>query len=171
MEFGTYTASAADLAADLVNACPPGGFTSGPDPLRALDLPWTPAQLARVSELAQQLRRVFVARDDEQATDAINDLLMPLPVAAHLSTHDGKAAHMHYAPPDADALTRVACNTAMALATITSEHGQHRLGVCGADDCDTVFVDTSRNGRRRFCGHACANRTHVASHRHRTATA
>ncbi|GAA5119647.1 CGNR zinc finger domain-containing protein [Pseudonocardia adelaidensis] len=40
-----------------------------------------------------------------------------------------------------------------------------RIGRC--DRCGTVFVDTSRNGRRRFCSARCANSTHVADHRKR----
>ncbi|MGY4099847.1 CGNR zinc finger domain-containing protein [Nocardia sp. R16R-3T] len=31
--------------------------------------------------------------------------------------------------------------------------------------CGSVFVDTSRNGRRRFCSTRCSNRVHVAQHR------
>ncbi|HLU95849.1 MAG TPA: CGNR zinc finger domain-containing protein, partial [Thermobifida alba] len=43
------------------------------------------------------------------------------------------------------------------------------LGCCARDGCRTVFVDTSRNGRRRFCSVTCANRVNVAAHRARAA--
>ncbi|MEO3867710.1 CGNR zinc finger domain-containing protein [Nonomuraea sp. B12E4] len=33
--------------------------------------------------------------------------------------------------------------------------------------CQVVYVDTSRNGRRRFCSPGCANRVNVAAHRAR----
>ena len=42
-----------------------------------------------------------------------------------------------------------------------------RIGACDRDGCDTVFVVTSRNGRRRFCSTKCANRGAVANHRSR----
>ncbi|WP_203218370.1 CGNR zinc finger domain-containing protein [Nocardia brasiliensis] len=30
--------------------------------------------------------------------------------------------------------------------------------MCSADNCDRVYLDTSRNGTKRFCGTACQNR-------------
>ncbi|WP_218158630.1 CGNR zinc finger domain-containing protein [Streptosporangium canum] len=33
--------------------------------------------------------------------------------------------------------------------------------------CDVAYVDTSRNGRRRFCSTRCSNRVYVADHRRR----
>jgi predicted RNA-binding Zn ribbon-like protein len=42
-----------------------------------------------------------------------------------------------------------------------------RLGVCSAESCDRVFVDTSRNGTRRFWSTACQNRIKAAAFRHR----
>ncbi|MEJ3653557.1 CGNR zinc finger domain-containing protein [Actinomycetes bacterium KLBMP 9759] len=46
----------------------------------------------------------------------------------------------------------------------------NRIGACARDGCDTVFVDTSRNGRRRFCTVRCANRAHIADNRMRQRT-
>ena len=166
MEFGHYTAQAATTAAALVNALPAGGFAVGPaELLPAGALP--PDAPARLTDLARRLRRVFSAADEADATSAINDLLRDQPVEPHLSRHDGKPPHLHFAPDDADPVTRVSCNTAMAVATIAGEHGHHRLCVCAAPGCDRAFVDTSRNGRRRFCSPACANRAHVQAHRQR----
>lgn len=43
-----------------------------------------------------------------------------------------------------------------------------RFRPCGAPDCDGVFVDTSKAGRRRYCmPEVCGNRLNVASHRAR----
>ena len=45
-------------------------------------------------------------------------------------------------------------------------HGAgERLRACGRAGCGVVFVDTSRNGRRRFCSVRCANQVNVANHR------
>jgi len=41
------------------------------------------------------------------------------------------------------------------------------LGVCTAPRCDRVYVDTSRNGTRRFCSTACQNRVKAAVFRER----
>ena len=45
-----------------------------------------------------------------------------------------------------------------------------RIRQCHADDCICCFVDTSKNGRRKWCSMArCGNRAKVAEHyrRHR----
>jgi len=42
-----------------------------------------------------------------------------------------------------------------------------RLGVCTAPRCDRVYVDTSRNGSKRFCSTACQNRVKSAAFRER----
>ena len=57
------------------------------------------------------------------------------------------------------------CATGLALAIGSDLAG--RLGVCAADRCDRVFVDTSRNATRRFCSTACQNRTKAAAFRAR----
>ena len=44
-----------------------------------------------------------------------------------------------------------------------------RLGRCDRDGREIVDVDTSRNGRRRYCSTRCANRVYVAEHRERQA--
>jgi predicted RNA-binding Zn ribbon-like protein len=42
-----------------------------------------------------------------------------------------------------------------------------RLRACSRAGCGTVFIDTSRNGRRHFCSVRCANQVNVANHRRR----
>jgi predicted RNA-binding Zn ribbon-like protein len=42
-----------------------------------------------------------------------------------------------------------------------------RPGICSAPSCDRVFVDTSRNGTKRFCTTACQNRVKAAAFRAR----
>jgi predicted RNA-binding Zn ribbon-like protein len=61
---------------------------------------------------------------------------------------------------------RVRAYTAGGLAHLLCEDPA-RAGVCDRPGCDIAFVDTSRNGRRRFCASRCATRVHVADHRQR----
>jgi predicted RNA-binding Zn ribbon-like protein len=167
MDFGRYTTPGAALAADLVNARRAGAPLDRPAGY-SVDAPWTPGIAAWLAPVADRLRAAFATEDHDAAAAAVNRLLEDLPVVPRLSAHDGRPAHLHYAPADADPPTRLACNAVMAVAAIISEHGVHRLGLCAAPSCGAAFVDTSRNGRRRFCSSACANRTHVAAHRRRT---
>ena len=42
------------------------------------------------------------------------------------------------------------------------------MGTCAAERCDVVFVDTSKNGSRRFCSTGCQNRVKTAAYRSRS---
>jgi predicted RNA-binding Zn ribbon-like protein len=56
------------------------------------------------------------------------------------------------------------------LTAALSRWGIERLRTCDAAPCIDVFVDSSRNGRRRYCGTLCQNRVSAAAHRVRKAT-
>jgi predicted RNA-binding Zn ribbon-like protein len=48
----------------------------------------------------------------------------------------------------------------------------HRLRRCAAEACERWFIDTSKNGRRRWCSmERCGNRAKAARHRAKRATA
>jgi predicted RNA-binding Zn ribbon-like protein len=57
-----------------------------------------------------------------------------------------------------------------ALVDVIERFGSdHRLGTCGAERCDDVYIDRSQAATRRYCSLTCQNRTRVMSHRARTA--
>ncbi len=60
-----------------------------------------------------------------------------------------------------------AAGCATGLAIVLGGEYHDRLGVCTAPHCDRVYVDTSRNGSRRFCSTACQNRVKAAAFRER----
>jgi predicted RNA-binding Zn ribbon-like protein len=60
---------------------------------------------------------------------------------------------------------RVKARTAGGRAHMIDDGGGSRLRICDRAGCDTAFVDSSRNGRRRFCSVRCANLVNVARHR------
>jgi predicted RNA-binding Zn ribbon-like protein len=53
------------------------------------------------------------------------------------------------------------------LVDLVSTVGPERIRACNAAPCREIFVDTSRNGRRRYCSRRCANRLNAIRHRHR----
>ncbi|GGS19861.1 hypothetical protein GCM10010252_69130 [Streptomyces aureoverticillatus] len=55
----------------------------------------------------------------------------------------------------------------MGTALHLTGRGMHRLGRCAVAECDTVFADTSRTGRQRYCSQRCATRDAVRRHRAR----
>ena len=96
-----------------------------------------------------------------------NVLLRRTGARPQLDTHGHGAWDLHFHGPD-DTFgvgwsAGIAAGLAMALGTTDAG----RLGVCAADRCDRVHLDTSRNGGRRFCSTRCQNRAKNAAHRAR----
>lgn len=173
MDFIGYRSDALGAAVDLVNAlAEPDGTPEqmravlvADDYRQALDEP--PAVEDELRAWAGRLRTVFDADALPAAAAAANALLVDVPIAPHLTDHDGNGWHLHYTPPGVSLLDRVRATTAFALAMLVAEYGLERHGRCAADGCARVFADTSRNAARRYCSAACANRSAVAAHRAR----
>ncbi len=172
-----HTTRRAVMAADVVNAAIDGSLDvdwlvrtlrswsarvdrDGPDPVDV-----GAADLDAVVALAERMRAVFAATDPVHTIDG---LLRGLRIAPSIVRHDGDDAHVHFDAPDASAAERMEVNLVLGLATFVCEDPT-RVGSCDAEGCERVHVDTSRNGRRRFCSRPCANRSHVAAHRARRA--
>lgn len=171
MHYDDYANRAATLAAALVNAVEEAPLDA--PRLRSLlaahDLPLAVAEedADRAERFAEDLRAVFAAPDIDGAVAALNARLADTTVAPRLSVHDGRPPHLHYEVEGAGVDERLRANVLLGLAAVLCDGGRLRLGVCAARGCDRVYVDASRNARRRFCSSGCANRTHVADHRRR----
>ncbi len=119
--------------------------------------------------LAAALRRVFEHCDIGDAGAAAqhtNQLLQQYASAPQLIEHDG-SWRLHFHRPGVGVVAGWGAGCAAGLALAISDGEADRLGVCIASPCDRVFVDTSRNGNRRFCSTRCANRWGVTAHRAR----
>jgi hypothetical protein len=117
--------------------------------------------------LADRLHTVFTVSDPAEAVAVVNAVLIDSGALPQVSGHDDEDWHLHYYPAGARAVDRLAVTAAMGLAIVLCTGGTRRLGRCAGVECDDVYVDTSRNNRRRFCSEGCGNRTHVAAHRAR----
>ena len=62
---------------------------------------------------------------------------------------------------------RLAAVAVGELVDLVSTVGPERIRACQAAPCREIFVDTSRNGRRRYCSRRCANRLNATRHRQR----
>ena len=169
MSFNTYTAAGALIAADLVNH----DAADGPalTALLAGYEVWmpaiTPPMAAQINAWAGRLRGVFAAGDPARQASQADELLVAASCTPRLVSHDGLPHHLHYAPLEAGPPARVRALTAAGLAQVIADGDGHRLGQCQRDACTEVFVDVSRNGRRRFCSVQCANVVNVSLHRAR----
>ncbi|GAB3209856.1 CGNR zinc finger domain-containing protein [Nocardia tengchongensis] len=165
MHFNPYGGVAAELAVRLVNAAPDEDLGRllaeiGYKPIGVIDA----RQDAELRRWIRELDAVF--RDP--SVERLNVLLAKTTGRPYISVHDGRAPHLHYSEETAPVDERVKAYTAFGLATLFCE-APTRIGRCARAGCDTVFVDTSRNGKRRFCTTQCSTRVHVAEHRRRTA--
>jgi predicted RNA-binding Zn ribbon-like protein len=170
VQFNPYGGTAAQLAVALVNAGPAPTPDAVDDVLTTYDYRPAddvgPTEVRELAEWAGRLRAVFAETDVGRRVQLVNALLADVAAPPYISRHDGRAPHFHYAEHDAPLVHRIKAYTAGGLAHALCDDPE-RIGRCDRPGCGAVFVDTSRNGRRRFCTTRCANQTHVADHRRR----
>jgi len=120
--------------------------------------------------LAVRLREVFVAAagdDLETAVGVVNDMLEETAARPRLDPAVGGGWTLHFHAWDPGLVVGWGAGIAAGLALAIGSDLAGRLGVCSADPCDRVFVDTSRNSGRRFCSTRCQSRVKAAAHRTR----
>lgn len=183
VEFNSHTDAVVQAAAGLVNELTPGerrGRAYTPPPPPALAAAVTDvlqrvgrgsraaeSELPALAAVARELRVVFdavAAGDVDGAAEQVNRLLKTTEARPRLERHDGHPWHVHYHGADENDWAGP-CATGLAIVIGSEMHD--RLGVCTAPNCDRVYVDTSRNGTRRFCSTACQNRVKAAAFRAR----
>lgn len=188
MEFDSHTSGVVLAAVDGINAVAPGWsrgkqFTpsTGAELREALlaalqkgslrvrrDV--TDADAAELAGYLGELRIVFGLLDMEDldgACELINKILVETKATPMLSRHDDEPWHLHFHSRDASWSQGWAGSMATALAMVLGSPMADRLGLCSAPSCDRAYVDTSRNGARRFCSTACQNRVKAATFRER----
>ncbi len=187
MTFDSHVLTLVDVASRLVNELTPGlrggHEASAPRGARRVEAVAealggngrrTPRVTARqatsLAAYADQMRLVFEATeagDLVEAARVLNRLLEATGARPQLDPLATGGFHVHFHGSTDGLATGWAagCATGLALAIGTDLAG--RLGVCEADRCDRVYVDTSKNGTRRFCSTSCQNRTKAAAFRQR----
>ena len=176
MEFSHYKNMPLQLAVDLVNSL------DVVDDLETLDLKTvagmldraeidsppeaTEADLVAVRALRARVRQVFESTSLEEAAESVNRILQHAQAVPFVGIH-GLGPHLHVAPRKPDAAGWLGAEIGMGLAELVCRYGTDRFGVCSADDCRDVFIDTSRNHSRKHCSDRCTNREGVRSFRKR----
>jgi predicted RNA-binding Zn ribbon-like protein len=173
MNYDTYGSTAVELAIDLANVdredpswvpafldAHAEWFTGGTDVELSDD------DVAQVGQTSGLVRDVAMADSEAEVKDRLNALLELASPRPYATDHDGEL-HLHYARPDAGPLEQLTTTVAMGLSQVVVQHGWRRLGVCSAEGCGNVYVDTSRNASRRYCSNTCASRSTVAAYRAR----
>lgn len=127
------------------------------------------AELEQVREVRLRLAALWSA-DRDRAAELVNAMLAEAAAVPYLVRHDGWDWHLHATSLHAPLPVRVMVESAMAIVDVIRSDEWARMARCGAEDCDAVLIDLSRNRSRRFCDvNNCANRAHVAAYRARRA--
>ena len=170
MQFDSYTAAGAHIACWMVNnpAAAPAALAAALASYDVHEPAVTGAQVRSLVPWTRQLRAVFEATSEAQRAERADALLVAADCRPRLVRHRaGLPFHLHYAPVQAGLAARVKALTAGGLAHIIDTGAGFRLRTCHREGCGTAFLDTSRNGLRRFCSLRCANQVNVANHRFR----
>lgn len=170
MQFNHDNMTGPLLAAELVNLAGSGAWTVREarailerHQIRRAGL--TASSSGELKDWSRRLRSAFEAADVEARCGRINALLDAGTAHTYLTTHDQLRPHLHFASDDEDVVARVKAVTAGGLAIFAVESDGGRLGLCARPGCDTVFVDTSRNGLRSYCSTRCGNNHAVQRYR------
>jgi predicted RNA-binding Zn ribbon-like protein len=118
----------------------------------------------------KELRPVFEASGEGDVSTVIgglNALMERHPVTPMISDHDVTNLHLHVANRAASVSELLIGEALLGLATLVCDLGPTRLGVCAAERCTNVYVDTSPNQSRRYCSDRCSSRANVAAYRAR----
>lgn len=168
MHLNPYGEDAVNLAADLANRRPASADELA-DRCRAAGLmlahPVTPQDLDRTHTVLEAWEKVVDATDERERAELVNRMLAAAAAYPRLTEHAGDGWHLHYRddrqPLGSVLFSLISVGTALHLAG----RGMHRLRRCAVTECTTIFADTSRTGRQRYCSHRCANRDAVRRHR------
>ncbi|WP_433257765.1 CGNR zinc finger domain-containing protein [Streptosporangium sp. CA-135522] len=172
MHINPYGADAVNLAADLANRRPASAEELA-DRCRAaglvLERPVTSQDLDRTQIMLEAWEKVVDATDERERAELLNRMLVEAAAYPRLTDHAGSGWHLHYRddrqPLGSVLFALISVGTALHLAG----RGMHRLRRCAVTECTTIFADTSRTGRQRYCSQRCANRDAVRRHRARAA--
>lgn len=108
--------------------------------------------------------------DREGAVPLVNAMLRDGQALPQLVIHDTFDWHIHATESDAPLSTRMLVESAMAFVDVIRSDQWDRVRICEADDCESVYVDFSKNGSKRYCDTGnCGNRMNVIAYRRRKA--
>jgi predicted RNA-binding Zn ribbon-like protein len=126
---------------------------------------------AAVIALREAIYRLFsaiAARAEPPVDDldAVNRAIATATAHGHLAPVHG---HFHWQwEHDASVLDSMIWPVAWSVAELLLSEELHRVHECAGPDCGWLFMDTSKNGSRRWCSmETCGNRAKARRHRAR----
>jgi predicted RNA-binding Zn ribbon-like protein len=171
VDYDTYNAESVQLAVELANLdladeLAVDGFLHAAHVMVEGGTTGASVTTADLARLAGLVRGVVEAGSDDEVAERLNGVLAEFSPQPRLTNHDG-TLHMHFSDAGAPLIARLGATIGIGLSYVICRYGRTRLGICAAEDCADVFVDTSRNRSRRYCSETCASRTTVSAFRAR----
>ncbi|MYQ89707.1 MULTISPECIES: CGNR zinc finger domain-containing protein [unclassified Streptomyces] len=172
MHLNPYGQDVVDLAADLANRRPASAEELA-ERCRAaglvVDLPVTPQDLDRTQDVLDAWEKAVDADGEHERAELLNRMLAAAAACPRLTDHAGDGWHLHYRDDGQSLGSLLSALISVGTALHLAGRGMHRLRRCAVTECTTIFADTSRTGRQRYCSPRCANRDAVRRHRARAA--
>ncbi|GAA2426590.1 CGNR zinc finger domain-containing protein [Streptomyces sp. NPDC059118] len=172
MHLNPYGEDVVNLAADLANRRPASAEELA-DRCRAagllVDLPVTPQDLDHTRDVLDAWEEAVDADDEHERAELLNRMLAAAAAYPRLTDHAGDGWHLHYRDDGRPLGSLLSALISVGTALHLAGRGMHRLRRCAVTECTTIFADTSRTGRQRYCSPRCANRDAVRRHRARAA--
>ncbi|MFF4986497.1 CGNR zinc finger domain-containing protein [Streptosporangium saharense] len=168
MHLNPYGTDAVNLAADLANRPPATAEELAERCVAAglvLERPVVPEDLNRTLAVIVAWERVVDAVGECERAELVNHMLADATAHPRLTDHAGDGWHLHYRDDRQSLGAMLAALISVGTALHLAGRGMHRLRRCAVTECVTIFADTSRTGRRRYCSQLCANRDAVRRHR------
>jgi predicted RNA-binding Zn ribbon-like protein len=137
------------------------------------DLAWKPKiqDLEACRALRAELRAIVAAEAEAELVGRLEGFAAGVEAVPTIAGSSTGSWRLSLRPlRGASIAGRLAVRAVAELTSLLEDHGADRIRTCGAAPCADAFVDTSRNGTRRYCSRRCANRVNAAAHRARAAT-
>ena len=128
------------------------------------------AVLARARELRETIYRIFAAgvHGEGPARDDLERLNGALAEAMKRSRVAPRGEGFAWGWEESDALDCMLWPVLRSAAELLTSDGLARIKECGSDTCEWLFLDTTKNRRRRWCEmSSCGNLAKVRRHRAR----
>lgn len=129
----------------------------------------TDEDVGQVHALRQEVRTILEATTEDRVVDGANLLVMRAGIGPVLR-RDAEGRWQWYVSTSlhASLADELAVLVGTGLLGVLRTLSHNRFRRCASPECDGIFVDTSRAGRRRYCmPNLCGNRLNVARHRAR----
>lgn len=127
--------------------------------------------VSAVRAYRDKIRHLIVDGSDTELGEFLTEFELRSPILPQLKPKGNGRFELVYEQQDSKkySLTdRILAICSYVLGRELVEYGRSRVKVCASTPCHEVFIDKSKNGRRRFCCKRCSTRFHVKKHRQST---